>query len=104
VADLAEDLLDAVVNISTSQRIAARRPAPIPNLPEGSPFEDFFDDFFNNDEDRDGPSRENSLGSGFIIDADGIVVTNNHVIAGADDIECHDDRWSQLSRRGDWPR
>lgn len=87
VADLAEDLLDAVVNISTSQRIAARRPAPIPNLPEGSPFEEFFEDFFNNDEDRDGPSRENSLGSGFIINAEGIVVTNNHVIAGADDID-----------------
>ncbi len=87
VADLAEELLDAVVNISTSQRIAGRRPTPLPNLPEGSPFEDFFDDFFNNDGERDGPSRENSLGSGFIIDPDGIVVTNNHVISGADDIE-----------------
>ncbi|MBO6673919.1 MAG: Do family serine endopeptidase [Rhizobiales bacterium] len=87
VADLAEELLGAVVNISTSQRVAGRRPTPLPNLPEGSPFEDFFDDFFNNEGDRDGPSRENSLGSGFIIDPDGIVVTNNHVISGADDIE-----------------
>lgn len=87
VADLAEELLDAVVNISTSQRVAGRRSIPVPNLPEGSPFEEFFDDFFNEDGDGDGPSRENSLGSGFIIDADGIVVTNNHVIQGADDIE-----------------
>ncbi len=87
VADLAEELLGAVVNISTSQRVAGRRPAPSPNLPEGSPFEDFFDDFFNDEGGRDGPSRENSLGSGFVISIDGIVVTNNHVIAEADDID-----------------
>ena len=87
VADLAEELLDAVVNISTSQRIEGRRPLPMPNLPEGSPFEDFFEDFFNDDGDGDGPSRENSLGSGFIIDPEGIIVTNNHVIAEADDID-----------------
>lgn len=87
VADLAEELLDAVVNISTSQRIEGRRPLPMPNVPEGSPFEDFFEDFFNDEGDGDGPSRENSLGSGFIIDAQGIIVTNNHVIAEADDID-----------------
>lgn len=87
VADLAEELIQAVVNISTSQRIAARRAVPTPNVPEGSPFEDFFNDFFDQEEGGEGPSRENSLGSGFIIAADGIVVTNNHVIQGADDIE-----------------
>lgn len=87
VADLAEELLDAVVNISTSQRVSGRRPTPMPNLPEGSPFEEFFEDFFNDDSERDGPSRENSLGSGFVIDPAGIVVTNNHVISGADDID-----------------
>lgn len=87
VADLAEELIQAVVNISTSQRISARHTLPTPNVPDGSPFEDFFNDFFDQDEEGEGPSRENSLGSGFIIDAEGIVITNNHVIQGADDIE-----------------
>lgn len=87
VADLAEELIQAVVNISTSQRISAQRALPTPSVPEGTPFEDFFNDFFDQEEGGEGPSRENSLGSGFIIDADGIVVTNNHVIQGADDIE-----------------
>lgn len=87
VADLAEGLLGSVVNISTRQRIAGRRALPLPNLPEGSPFEDFFEEFFDQDGGGDGPSRENSLGSGFIIDEQGIIVTNNHVIADADDID-----------------
>lgn len=86
VADLAEELLQSVVNISTSQRISGRRALPQPQMPEGSPFEDFFDEFFD-DEDGEGPSRENSLGSGFIIDAQGIIITNNHVITGADSID-----------------
>ena len=90
VADLAEGLLSAVVNISTSQNVAGARPnVPPPQIPEGSPFQDFFDDFFN---DRGGPApgprRVNSLGSGFVVDADeGIIITNNHVIADADEIE-----------------
>ncbi|MCC0043339.1 MAG: DegQ family serine endoprotease [Brucellaceae bacterium] len=90
VADLAEGLLDAVVNISTSQNVASGRPnVPPPQVPEGSPFQDFFDDFFN---DRGGstpgPRRVNSLGSGFVVDAEeGIIITNNHVIADADEIE-----------------
>jgi serine protease Do len=93
VADLASGLLDAVVNISTSQTVKGDESpegVPIPKLPEGSPFEDYFNDFFNNhgDESDDSPRKVQSLGSGFIIDAaNGLVVTNNHVITDADDIE-----------------
>ncbi len=89
VADLAENLLDAVVNISTSQRVSNNRRTPRPRVPDGSPFQDFFDEFFgdrNNDE-QPRSRRVNSLGSGFVIDPEGIIVTNNHVIAEADDIE-----------------
>ncbi|MGN6537980.1 MAG: DegQ family serine endoprotease [Mesorhizobium sp.] len=93
VADLAQKLLGAVVNISTSQTVKGTEgpgAVPMPQLPEGSPFQDFFDDFFNKrGGDNDGGSQKvQSLGSGFVIDAEqGIVVTNNHVIADADDIE-----------------
>ena len=94
VADLAEGLLDAVVNISTSQNVEPRgapRVTPQPSLPEGSPFQEFFDEFFNGPGGEGGPGgprRVQSLGSGFVIDADeGIVITNNHVIADADEIE-----------------
>jgi len=94
VADLAEGLLDAVVNISTSQTVGSRgggqrSTPPRPSLPEGSPFQEFFDEFFS-DRGQGGDSgrRVQSLGSGFVIDAaEGIVVTNNHVIADADEIE-----------------
>ena len=89
VADLAERLLDAVVNISTSQKVAQRRPnIPLPKVPEGSPFQEFFDELLPNrpnNKDRS-PRKRSSLGSGFVIDASGIVVTNNHVIADADEI------------------
>lgn len=89
VADLADTLLDAVVNISTSQKVKPRVPsAPVPKVPEGSPFQDFFDELFPNGpqgENR-GPSTRQSLGSGFVIDAEGIIITNNHVIADADEI------------------
>jgi len=89
VADLAEGLLDAVVNISTSQNVDSGRAQPRMRAPDGSPFQDFFDEFF---QDRGGEGPRNrkvsSLGSGFVIDAEeGIIVTNNHVIEGADDIE-----------------
>jgi serine protease Do len=93
VADLAERLLGAVVNISTSQTVKGTEgpgAVPMPQLPEGSPFQDFFDDFFKNrGGDKGGAAQKvQSLGSGFVIDAEqGIVVTNNHVIADADDIE-----------------
>jgi serine protease Do len=93
IADVAEKVIDAVVNISTSQTIEAKGDGrgAIPQLPPGSPFEEFFDDFFKNRKGGKGggdlmPHKTNSLGSGFIIDASGIVVTNNHVIADADEI------------------
>src|SRR3979411_700413 len=103
LADVAEKVIDAVFNISTSQTVEAKGGAEgrgaIPQLPPGSPFEEFFDDFFKNRRggpggnskggDRSGdlqPRKTNSLGSGFIVDTSGIVVTNNHVIADADEI------------------
>jgi serine protease Do len=88
VADLAAGLLDAVVNISTSQKVKNDDQAPMPQVPEGSPFQDFFDEFFKG-QGGEGGSRQrtvDSLGSGFVIDASGIIVTNNHVIEGADEI------------------
>lgn len=91
VADLAEGLLDAVVNVSTSQKAPggeAPGAVPMPDVPEGSPFQDYFDEFFQNREGEGPPRRMQSLGSGFIIDAkEGIVITNNHVIADSDEIE-----------------
>jgi serine protease Do len=89
VADLAEGLLDAVVNISTSQSVKGRGngAGPQPVVPDGSPFQEFFDDFFDGQGNQDGNRKVNSLGSGFVIDPSGYVVTNNHVIEGADDIE-----------------
>ncbi|WP_062228810.1 Do family serine endopeptidase [Aureimonas frigidaquae] len=85
VADLAEGLLDAVVNISTSQRVTTGGGVPPLTAPEGSPFQEFFDDLLKGDE-ATGSQRVQSLGSGFVIDPSGIVVTNNHVIADADEI------------------
>src|SRR6202521_5662320 len=92
IADVAESVIDAVVNISTSQTIDSKV-GPMPQLPPGSPFEEFFDEFFKNRRGQgDNPNREhtprrvNSLGSGFIIDAGGVVVTNNHVISDADEV------------------
>lgn len=87
VADLASGLLDAVVNISTSQSVKEERDAPMPKLPEGSPFQELFEDFFKNRGGQEGNNKVNSLGSGFVIDPSGFIVTNNHVIENADDIE-----------------
>ena len=95
IADVAEQVIDAVVNISTSQKVDAAHRASMPDLPPGSPMEEFFDEFFKNRRGQGGgggsraimpPRRINSLGSGFIIDPSGLVVTNNHVIADADEI------------------
>lgn len=85
LAPLAEKVSPAVVNITTSTVIEGRT-GPQGIVPEGSPFEDFFRDFQNrNDNDRR-PRRSSALGSGFVISEDGYVVTNNHVIDGADEI------------------
>ncbi|HXG78553.1 MAG TPA: DegQ family serine endoprotease [Methyloceanibacter sp.] len=87
VADVAEGLQETVVNISTTQTLKDTAEAmPNGSGPKGSPFEEFFDDFFD-EGDKDGLSRKvSSLGSGFVIDPSGLIVTNNHVIEGADEI------------------
>ncbi|AXV15549.1 serine protease [Neorhizobium sp. SOG26] len=87
IADMAEGLLDAVVNISTSQSVKDDGAGPQPQIQEGSPFQEFFDDFFDGEGNQGGNQKVSSLGSGFVIDPSGYVVTNNHVIEGADDIE-----------------
>jgi serine protease Do len=90
VANAAARLLPAVINISTTQKVDGNSgQVPLPNLPENSPFKEFFDDFFEKQQ-REGeqPQRKvSSLGSGFVIDPAGIIVTNNHVIEGAEEIE-----------------
>lgn len=84
-ADLAERLMPAVVNISTSQTVQQRRSRG----PGAPPFNDFFEEFFN--QRRGGPGQPesrkvSSLGSGFVVDPKGIIITNNHVIEEADEI------------------
>ena len=93
LADLAQQVDDAVVNISASTTVETRG-RTMPQLPPGTPFEDLFEDFFGRrgqggqGGDQQRPQRRsNSLGSGFIIDAAGIVITNNHVIGDANDIQ-----------------
>src|SRR6201996_678776 len=96
-ADLAAKLLPAVVNVSSTQTITARAGSgagpEMPIFPPGSPFEQFFKDFLNRNHQGQGGGdnppaarRAQSLGSGFIVDPAGYVVTNNHVIEGADEV------------------
>ncbi|MEQ6202627.1 DegQ family serine endoprotease [Sulfitobacter sp. HNIBRBA2951] len=89
LAPLAEKISPSVVNITTSTLVEGRT-GPRGIVPEGSPFEDFFREFQDRNNDGDGtapaPRRSSALGSGFVISEDGYVVTNNHVIEGADEI------------------
>jgi serine protease Do len=98
-ADLAAKLLPAVVNVSSTQTITAKSGGgpgagpEVPIFPPGSPFEQFFKDFLNRNHQGQGGGdnppaarRAQSLGSGFIVDPAGYVVTNNHVIEGADEV------------------
>ncbi len=92
IADVAEAVIDAVVNISTKQSVDLSSNT-MPQLPPGGQFEEFFEELFKNRRGPGGqnshpqiPRRVSSLGSGFIIDAAGLVVTNNHVISDADEV------------------
>jgi serine protease Do len=103
VADLAETLTDAVVNIAITQSVKPEGDEgfPSPNLPEGAPFQDLFDDYFK-DKDKGGANsarKVSSLGSGFVVDPTGYVVTNNHVIEGATDIEVNFANGSKLKAK-----
>lgn len=89
-APLVKKLKPAVVNIQVTQQPGKSSPGQVPQIPQvppGSPFEEFFKDFFDKRRQQNPHSRPLvSVGSGFVVDADGLIVTNNHVIDGADEI------------------
>src|SRR5271156_2478325 len=86
LADLVDQVADAVVNISATQTLEDKDVAP--DLPKGTPFDEMFEEFFKNHGINPQPRarRAQSLGSGFVVDPSGIVITNNHVIGDANDI------------------
>ncbi len=92
LADLADQVSGAVVNISATQMVEDKRASNAPQLQPGTPFDDLFEEFFKrrqqqgDDTPRQQQRRSNSLGSGFVIDPSGIVITNNHVIADANEV------------------
>ena len=88
LADLVDSVADAVVNISATQTIEDKGGGATPDLPKGTPFDEMFEEFFKHHGINPRPrSRQaQSLGSGFVIDPSGIVITNNHVVGDANDI------------------
>ena len=104
-SELADELLPGVVNISTTQLIEEKyNNNPQFQFPPGSPFEDMFKDFFNMDRNNNGPRKRKatSLGSGFVIDETGYIVTNNHVIGKADQIEVVFQDETKLKAEASW--
>lgn len=95
LADEAAAVSDAVVNISATQSMDQKRAAPsdgAPDIQQGTPFDDLFEEFFKKrqqnkgDDNEQAEHRSNSLGSGFVVDPAGTIITNNHVIADANEI------------------